>query len=90
MLSWRIFYFTSVSKSFLKAYYIFFLWLVLPIKESVSIEMAFEHILDLQGPCAGFLRLASQLAQGGNRFSGEDPIVLDAFIYYEYRCLSLK
>lgn len=24
MLSWRIFYFTSVSKSFLKAYYIFF------------------------------------------------------------------
>ena len=52
--------------------------------------MAFEHILDLQGPCAGFLRLASQLAQGGNRFSGEDPIVLDAFIYYECRCLSLK
>lgn len=56
MLSWRIFYFTGVSKSFLKAYYIFFLWLVLPIKESVSIKMAFKHILDLQGPRARFLR----------------------------------
>lgn len=41
---------------FLKAIYTFFLWLVLPIKESVSIKMAFKHILDLQGPRARFVR----------------------------------